>query len=208
MSRYLDSVCKLCRREGEKLFLKGPRCHSQKCSFERRAYPPGEHGRKSSKVKEYGRQLREKQKAKRVYGVLEKQFKRYYVKAARQKGIVGQNLVVLLERRLDNLVYRLGFASSRSQARQLVKHNHFLVNGKRANIPSYLVPVGGVIQVREKSRNIAIISEALELAQHKETPDWLALDVDKQEGVLRAFPQAEQVAANLQTQLIVELYSK
>ena len=162
MSRYLDSVCKLCRREGEKLFLKGSRCHSPKCSIERRAYPPGEHGQKSSKVKEYGRQLREKQKAKRIYGVLEKQFRRYYLKAARQKGIVGQNLVVLLERRLDNLVYRLGFASSRSQARQLVKHNHFLVNGKRANIPSYSVPVGGVIQVRETSRNLAIIGEALE----------------------------------------------
>ena len=130
------------------------------------------------------------------------------MKAARQKGIVGQNLVVLLERRLDNLVYRLGFASSRSQARQLVKHNHFLVNGKRVNIPSYLVPIGGVIQVREKSRNLAIIGEALELAQHKGTPDWLELNVDQQEGVVRAFPKVEQVAANLQTQLIVELYSK
>jgi small subunit ribosomal protein S4 len=208
MSRYLDSVCKLCRREAEKLFLKGPRCNSPKCSFERRAYPPGEHGHKSRKVKEYGRQLRAKQKAKRIYGILEKPFRRYYLKAARQKGIVGQNLVVLLERRLDNLVYRLGFASSRSQARQLVKHNHFLVNGKRVNIPSYLVPIGGVIQVREKSRNLAIIGEALELAQHKGTPDWLELNVDQQEGVVRAFPKVEQVAANLQTQLIVELYSK
>jgi small subunit ribosomal protein S4 len=208
MSKYLGSVCKLCRREGEKLFLKGLRCNSPKCSFERRGYPPGEHGQRSTKLQDYGRQLRAKQKAKRTYGVLEKQFKRYYLKAVRQKGVVGENLIILLERRLDNIVYRLGFASSRAQARQLVKHNHFIVNGKRVNIPSYLVPIGAVIQVREKSRNLTAIQESLEIAQHRGTPEWLELDGDKQEGVFRAFPQAEQVAANIQTQLIVELYSK
>jgi len=208
MSRYLGPVCKLCRREGEKLFLKGQRCNSPKCSFERRGYPPGQHGQKLPKVKDYGRQLREKQKAKRTYGLLEKQFKNYYAEAERQTGVSGDNLIVRLERRLDNVAYRLGFANSRAQARQLVRHNHFLVNGKRVNIPSYLVKVGDVIQTQEKSRELAIVQEALERSQHRGAPDWLELNTDKQEGVVRALPNGEQVAANIQTQLIVELYSK
>jgi len=208
MSKYLGSVCKLCRREGEKLFLKGQRCDSQKCSFERRSYPPGQHGQKLPKLKDYGRQLRAKQKAKRIYSVLERPFKNYYAKAVRQKGVVRESLLVLLERRLDNAVYRLGFASSRRQARQLVTHNHFLVNGKRVNIPSYLVEIGDVIQTREKSRSVTVVQEALERSEHKGTPDWLELDTDKQEGVVRAFPDVEHAATNLQTQLIVELYSK
>ena len=208
MSRYLGPVCKLCRREGEKLFLKGQRCNSPKCSFERRGYPPGQHGQKLPKVKDYGRQLREKQKAKRIYGLLEKQFKNYYVEAEHQTGVSGDNLMVRLERRLDNVAYRLGFANSRAQARQLVRHNHFLVNGKRVNIPSYLVKVGDVIQTQEKSRELAIVQEALERSQHRGAPDWLELNTDKQEGVVRALPNGEQVAANVQTQLIVELYSK
>lgn len=208
MSRYLGPVCKLCRREGEKLFLKGQRCNSPKCSFERRGYPPGQHGQKQPKVKDYGRQLREKQKAKRIYGLLEKQFKNYYAEAEHQTGVSGDNLMVRLERRLDNVAYRLGFANSRAQARQLVRHNHFLVNGKRVNIPSYLVKVGDVIQTQEKSRELATVQEALERSQHRGAPDWLELNMDKQEGVVRALPNVEQVAANIQTQLIVELYSK
>lgn len=208
MSRYLGPVCKLCRREGEKLFLKGQRCNSPKCSFERRGYPPGQHGQRQPKVKDYGRQLREKQKAKRIYGLLEKQFKNYYAEAEHQTGVSGDNLLVRLERRLDNVAYRLGFANSRAQARQLVRHNHFLVNGKRVNIPSYLVKVGDVIQTQEKSRELAIVQEALERSQHRGAPDWLELNMDKQEGVVRALPNVEQVAANIQTQLIVELYSK
>ncbi len=209
MGRYLGSVCKLCRREGEKLFLKGRRCYTPKCSFERRSYPPGQHGQRSFRGKDdYRRQLRAKQKAKRTYGVLEKQFKNYYLKAVQQKGGTGENLLVLLERRLDNIVYRFGFANSRPQARQLVKHNHFLVNGKRVNIPSYLVRVGDVIQPREKSRELAVIQEALEQVQQRRIPEWLELDTDKQEGVAQALPDANQVAADIQTQLIVELYSK
>jgi len=208
MSRYLGPVCKLCRREGEKLFLKGQRCNSPKCSFERRGYPPGQHGQKLPKVKDYGRQLREKQKAKRIYGLLEKQFKNYYAEAERQTGVSGDNLIVRLERRLDNVAYRLGFANSRAQARQLVRHNHFLVNGKRVNIPSYLVKVGDVIHTQEKSPELAMVQEALERSQHRGAPDWLELNTDKQEGVVRALPNGEQVAANVQTQLIVELYSK
>ena len=208
MSKYLGPVCKLCRREGEKLFLKGQRCNSPKCSFERRGYPPGQHGQKLPKIKDYGRQLREKQKAKRIYSILEKQFKNYYAKAERQTGASGDNLLLLLERRLDNVVYRLGFANSRAQARQLIQHNHFLVNGKRVNIPSYLVKVGDVIQTQEKSRELGILQEALERSQHRGAPDWLDFNADRQEGVVRAFPNVEQVAANIQTQLIVELYSK
>jgi small subunit ribosomal protein S4 len=208
MSKYLGSVCKLCRREGEKLFLKGQRCDSPKCSFERRSYPPGQHGQKLPKVKDYGRQLRAKQKSKRIYSVFEKPFKNYYTMAARQKGVVRENLLILLERRLDNAVYRLGFANSRRQARQLVTHNHFLVNGKRVNIPSFLIKIGDVIQTREKSRNAAVIQEALERSQHRGTPEWLELNTDKQEGVVRAFPNVERLATDLETQLIVELYSR
>ncbi len=210
MSRYLGSVCKLCRREGEKLFLKGRRCFGPKCSFERRSYPPGDHGQKPpTRVRsEFRRQLRTKQKAKRTYGVYEKQFRNYYFKAARQTGITGENLIALLERRLDNVVYRLGFATSRKQARQLVKHNHFTVNGKRVNIPSYLVDVGDVITPREKSRENITIREALEFSKQRGAPEWLEIDSDKPEGQVRGFPVVDQIAEELDTQLIIELYSK
>ncbi len=210
MSRYLGSVCKLCRREGEKLFLKGRRCLGAKCSFERRSYPPGDHGQKPpTRVRsEFRRQLRTKQKAKRTYGVYEKQFRNYYFKAARQTGITGENLIALLERRLDNVVYRLGFATSRKQARQLVKHNHFTVNGKRVNIPSYLVDVGDVITPREKSRENVTIQEALEFSKQRGAPAWLEVDADKPEGRVQGTPIVEQIAAELDTQLIIELYSK
>ena len=210
MSRYLDSVCKLCRREGEKLFLKGRRCIGPKCSFERRSYPPGDHGQKplTRARGEYRRQLRTKQKAKRIYGIFEKQFRNYYFKAARQTGITGENLITLLERRLDNVVYRLGFATSRKQARQLVKHNHFTVNGKRVNIPSYLVEVGDVITPREKSRENVAIQEALEFSQQRGAPQWLEIDADKPEGRVQGIPIVEQIAAELDTQLIIELYSR
>jgi len=208
MSKYLGSVCKLCRREGEKLFLKGQRCDTPKCSFDRRSYPPGQHGQRFTKEKDYGRQLRAKQKSKRIYSVLEKPFRNYYAKSAQQKGIVRENLLSLLECRLDSVVYRLGFANSRRQARQLITHNHFLVNGKRVNIPSYQAQVGDVIQTREKSRNLAVIQEGLERSQHRGTPEWLEFNADSQEGVVRASPNVEHLAANLQTQLIVELYSK
>lgn len=209
MSRYLGPVCKLCRREGEKLFLKGRRCNTPKCSFERRGYPPGEHGQRPIRGKDaYRLQLRAKQKAKRIYGTLEKQFHNYYNKAEHQKGITGETLIILLERRLDNVVYRFGFASSRRQARQLVKHNHFLVNGELVNIPSYLVTVGDKIQVREKSLKAGVLQEAIEYAQQTSTPEWLELDADKRTGIIQGYPDATQVAANVQTQLIIELYSK
>ena len=210
MSRYLGSVCKLCRREGEKLFLKGRRCLGAKCSFERRSYPPGDHGQKppTRARGEYRRQLRTKQKAKRIYGIFEKQFRNYYFKAARQTGITGENLISLLERRLDNVVYRLGFATSRKQARQLVKHNHFTINGKRVNIPSYLVDVGDVITPREKSRQNATIQEALEFSQQRGAPEWLEIDSNKPEGRVQGTPIVEHIAAELDTQLIIELYSR
>ncbi len=210
MSRYLDSVCKLCRREGEKLFLKGRRCLGPKCSFERRSYPPGDHGQKppTRARGDFRRQLRTKQKAKRIYGIFEKQFRNYYFKAARQTGITGENLIALLERRLDNVVYRLGFATSRKQARQLVKHNHFTVNGKRVNIPSYLVEVGDVITPREKSREKITIQEALEFSKQRGAPEWLEIDADKPEGRVQGAPIVEHIAAELNTQLIIELYSK
>ena len=210
MSRYLGSVCKLCRREGEKLFLKGRRCLGSKCSFERRSYPPGDHGQKSpTRVRsEFRRQLRTKQKAKRTYGVYEKQFRNYYFKAARQTGITGENLIALLERRLDNVVYRLGFATSRKQARQLVKHNHFTVNGKRVNIPSYLVDAGDVITPREKSRENITIQEALEFSKQRGASEWLEIDSDRPEGRVQGVPVVEQIAVELDTQLIIELYSK
>ena len=210
MSRYLDSVCKLCRREGEKLFLKGRRCLGPKCAFERRSYPPGDHGQKPpTRVRsEYRRQLRTKQKAKRIYGIFEKQFRNYYFKAARQSGITGENLIALLERRLDNVVYRLGFATSRKQARQMVKHNHFTVNGKRVNIPSFLVEVGDTITPREKSRQNITIQEALESSQQRGTPEWLEIDTDKPEGRVQGAPVVEHIAAELETQLIIELYSR
>ncbi len=209
MARYRGSVCRLCRRENLKLFLKGDRCYSDKCAFERRSYPPGQHGqRRGGKYSDYRLQLREKQKVKRIYGVLEKQFRGYYRRAERQKGITGTNLLLLLERRLDNVVYRMGFASSRNQARQLVRHNHFLVNGKKVNIPSYLVKPGDVVEVREKSRKVPPIVEAMETVVRRGIPNWIEVDKEKFRGVFKALPSREELTMPIQEQLIVELYSK
>ncbi len=208
MARYTEATCRLCRREKLKLFLKGDRCYMDKCAFERRSYAPGQHGQRGRKVSDYGIQLREKQKVKRIYGVLEKQFRGYYSRAERQKGITGNNLLILLERRLDNVVYRMGFASSRSQGRQLIRHNHFTVNGKKVNIPSYHVKVGDVIEVKEKSRKIPFILEAMETVVRREIPSWLQVDGGNFNGVVKEFPNREQLAMPINEQLIVELYSK
>jgi len=198
----------LCRREGLKLFLKGDRCYSEKCAFERREYAPGDHGQMRKKPSDYGVQLRAKQKLKRMYGLLEKQFHSYFEKADRQKGITGTNLLVLLERRLDNMVFRMGFASSRTEARQLVRHYHFSVNGKKVNIPSYLVKVGDEIEVREGSRKVSTIMESLESVARRGIPQWLTLDKGNFKGAVRMFPTREELTMPVQEQLVVELYSK
>ncbi len=208
MARYLEANCRLCRREGKKLFLKGDRCYTDKCSVERRGYPPGQHGQNKTKVSNYGLQLREKQKVKRIYGLLEKQFKLTYLKADRMKGIVGENMLSLLERRLDNVVFRLGFANSRKQARQLVVHRHFLVNGRSVNIPSYTVKPNDVITVSEKSKENPVIKEALEAVARRVIPTWLELDRDNMRGVVKALPIRAEIEYPIQEHLIVELYSK
>jgi small subunit ribosomal protein S4 len=210
VARYTDSVCRLCRREGMKLFLKGERCLSDKCSFDRRSYAPGQHGegRGRRKQTEYGLQLREKQKVKRIYGVMESQFRNYYKRAARQRGVTGENLLRLLERRLDNVVYRLGFANSRNQARQLVRHNHFVVNGRKVNIPSYLVRQGDEVVVKNKSQKLEAIRTAVERVEARGIPPWLEADRDGMRGVILGQPSREDVAQEIQEQLIVELYSK
>lgn len=208
MGKYTGPACRLCRREGLKLFLKGDRCYSDKCAFERRSYVPGQHGQARVKVSNYGLQLREKQKVKRMYGLLERQFRTCFEKADWQKGVTGTNLLVLLERRLDNVVYRLGFASARRQARHLARHNHFLVNGKKVNIPSYLVKVGDVIEIKEKSRSILPINEAIEAVVRRGVPQWLELDKDNFRGTIKAYPVREDLTMPMQEQLIVELYSK
>jgi len=208
LARYRESVCRLCRREGLKLFLKGDRCYSEKCAFERREYAPGDHGQMRKKPSDYGVQLRAKQKIKRMYGLLEKQFHSYFEKADRQKGITGTNLLVFLERRLDNMVFRMGFASSRTEARQLVRHYHFSVNGRKVNIPSYLVKVGDEIEVREGSRKVSTIIEALESVARRGIPQWLTLDKGNFKGAVRMFPTREELTMPVQEQLVVELYSK
>lgn len=209
MARYIGSVCRICRRENEKLFLKGDRCYSDKCAFDRRSYAPGEHGqRRRGKVSDYGLQLREKQKVKRVYGLSESQFRLFFVRADRQKGITGTNLLVLLERRLDNVLYRLGFVNSRNQGRQFSRHNHVLVNGKRVNIPSYLVKQGDVIEIREKSREVQAINDALETVERRGLPQWLELDKKNYKGTVKAYPVREDITMPIQEQHIVELYSK
>ena len=209
MARYRGSSCRLCRRENLKLFLKGDRCYGDKCSFERRPYPPGQHGqRRGGKFSDYRIQLREKQKVKRIYGVLEKQFRGYYYRADRQKGITGTNLLTLLESRLDNTVYRMGFAASRNQARQLVRHNHFLVNNKKVNIPSYRLKPGDVVEVREKSRKVSQILEAMETVVRRGIPNWLEVEKDKFRGVFKTLPNREELTMPIQEQLIIELYSK
>ena len=209
MARYIEASCRLCRRENLKLFLKGDRCYTDKCSFERRSYAPGQHGqRRGRKVSDYGIQLREKQKVKRIYGIFENQFRSYYHKAERQRGITGTNLLILLERRLDNIAYRMGFASSRDQARQLVRHDHFAVNGSKVNIPSYQVKSGDVIEVKEKSKKIPVIQEAMETVVRREKPPWLEVESDNLRGVVKAFPSREELTMPINEQLIVELYSK
>jgi len=208
MARYTGAVCRLCRREGVKLYLKGDRCYSDKCAIVRRAYAPGQHGQSRKKSSEYGIQLREKQKARRIYGVLENQFRNYFEKAERQKGVTGENLLRLLELRLDNVVYRLGFANSRVEARQLVRHGHFTVNGRRVNIPSFMVRVGDQIAISEGSRKSPKFDEISELAAHKTTPAWLEMDKDALVGKVLALPQREDIDVPIQEHLIVELYSR
>ena len=208
MARYTESVCRICRRENLKLYLKGDRCYSDKCAYERRSYPPGQHGQGRKKFSDYGIQLREKQKVKRMYGLLERQFRFYFHKAERQKGVTGTNLLVLLERRLDNVVYRMGFANSRAQARQLVRHNHFVVNGKRVNIPSYLIKENDTVEVKEKSRNIVPIAEAMEAVARRGVPQWLEMEKDKFKGTSKGYPARDELTMPIQEQLIVELYSK
>ena len=209
MARYTDSSCKLCRRENLRLYLKGDRCYGDKCGFERRSYAPGQHGqRRGGKLSDYRIQLREKQKVKRIYGLLEKQFRGYYYRAEKQKGITGTNLLILLESRLDNVVYRMGFAASRKQARQLVRHNHFLVNNRKVNIPSYLVKPGDEIGAKDKSKKVAQIVEAMETVVRRGIPDWIDVDKEKVKGMLKALPNREDLAMPIQEQLIIELYSK
>lgn len=208
MGRYIESVCRLCRRENLKLYLKGDRCYSDKCGVERRSYPPGQHGQGRAKFSNYGVQLREKQKVKRMYGLAEGQFRNFFAKAERQKGITGTNLLILLERRLDNMVYRMGFANSRNEARQLVRHSHFTVNGRKTNIPSYLVKVGDVIALREKSRKSAKIIESLEAVARRGVPSWLELQKEQFQGRVAAFPTRQDLTMPIKEQLIVELYSK
>ena len=208
MARYTGAVCRICRRENARLFLKGDRCYGDKCSFERRSYPPGQHGQRRSKLSDYGVQLREKQKVKRMYGLLEKQFRSYFERAERMKGVTGANLLVLLERRLDNIAYRLGFATSRNQARQLVRHSHVMVNGHKVNIPSYLVKVGDVVTIREKSRKSPILLESLETVARRGVPGWLELEKENFTGTVKAFPAREDLTMPISEQLIVELYSK
>jgi small subunit ribosomal protein S4 len=201
-------VCRLCRREGLKLFLKGERCYTDKCAIERRNYPPGEHGQGRPKFSEYSLQLREKQKMRRIYGVLEGQFRRYFALADRSKAVTGEALLQSLERRLDNIVYRLGFTNSRSEARQLVRHGHFLVNDRKVNIPSYLVRPGDVVVVREKSRKVARIQEAMELAQRRGVPEWLEMTPESFTGRVKALPARADLTLPVNEKLVVELYSK
>ena len=211
MARYKDAVCKLCRREGEKLFLKGERCLSPKCALERRPYPPGLHGRQAQfrrKKSDYGLQLRAKQKTRRVYGVMERQFRRYFREAERRRGLTGTNLLILLESRLDNVVYRLGFALSRPQGRQMVRHGHFEVNGRKVNVPSYLVKPGDIVAVRPNSRSKALFKEiALDL-EHRAVPDWLSRDDVAMSGRVLSLPERGDIDVTINEQLIVEYYSR
>lgn len=209
MARYTEASCRLCRRENLKMFLKGDRCYSDKCAFERRSYAPGQHGQnKFRKLSDYAVQLREKQKVKHVYGMLEGQFRNFFAKAERSKGVTGESLLMMLERRIDNTVYRLGFAGSRDQARQLVRHNHFLVNGKKVNIPSYQLSVDDVITLKEKSRKNEVIVDNLEGAARRGVPSWLQLDAPAFQGTVKALPNRDEITLPIQEQLIVELYSK
>lgn len=206
MARYTGPVCRLCRRESIKLYLKGDKCYSDKCPVSRRTYAPGQHGQSKKKLSNYGLQLREKQKAKRIYGILETQFRGYYDKADRKRGITGENLLKILETRLDNVAFRLGFGSSRSEARQLVRHGHFTVNGHKVDIPSYQVSVGDVITVKDKSRSSEKFKALADIS--RTTPQWLTVDMDKLEGKVIAEPKREDIEIPVQETFIVELYSK
>lgn len=208
MARYIGSKCRLCRREGEKLFLKGEKCHTAKCPIETRPFPPGQHGQKRARLSDYARQLREKQKLRRVYGVLEGQFRHYYEEADRRRGSTGEVLLQLLESRLDNVVFRMGFGASRSEARQLVRHNSVSVNGKRVNIPSYQLKAGDVVAVVDSAKNQLRIKASSEFAQQRGLPEWLDVDAAKLEGVFKAVPERSDLPAEIQEQLVVELYSK
>lgn len=212
MARYTGPVCKLCRREGEKLFLKGARCYSPKCAMERRAYPPGQHGRGSTfrrrRASDYARQLREKQKARRIYGVLERQFRRYYREAQRRPGMTGENMLIILESRLDNVVYRMGFADSRAQARQLVQHGHFDLNGRRTDIPSALVKPDDRISVRQNSRRLNYFKGISAVLEKRDVPDWIAVEPSQLTGRVLALPTRETIEQSLSEQLIVEYYSR
>jgi len=208
MARYTGAVCRLCRREGEKLFLKGERCYTAKCGITRRSYLPGQHGQGRKKTSEYGIQLRSKQKARRYYGVLESQFHSYFEKAERQQGVTGDNLLRLLESRLDNVVYRLGFASSRAEARILVVHGHYSVNGRRVNIPSYLLKAGDVVTIRQKSRSSEKFKDVIDANSGRPVPEWLDLNRDTLEAKIISLPTREQIDAPVEEHLIVEFYSK
>ena len=208
MARTIGASCRQCRREGTKLFLKGDRCFTEKCGVERRAYPPGQHGQGRGRTSDYGLQLREKQKVKRMYGLAEQQFRGTMDAASRMRGRAGENLLVLLERRLDNVVFRLGFATSRAEARQLVRHGHFTVNGRKTDVPSYRVKPGMRIVLREKSRQITRITEALEALERRSIPSWLELEKESFAGVIKAMPTREDITMPIQEQLIVELYSR
>jgi small subunit ribosomal protein S4 len=209
MARYIGPVCRLCRREDTKLFLKGDRCYTDKCGYERRAYAPGQHGQnRRRKASDYGEQLREKQKVKRMYGIAERQFRGYYYRASRMKGVTGENLLLLLERRMDNIVYRLGFASDHAEARQLVRHGHFQINGETVDIPSYLVRVGDTVTVREKSKKIVRLGDSLAAVDRRGVPQWLEIDKDNFRGTIKSFPAREDFTMPIREQLIVELYSK
>ena len=209
MARYIGSVCKLCRRESTKLFLKADRCYTDKCSIVRRSYPPGQHGQGRIKLSEYAVQLREKQKIRRVYGVLERQFRGYFEKAERMKGITGDNLLQLLERRLDNVAQRMGFAGSKKEARQLVRHGHLLVNGKKVNIPSYLLKPGDVIELREKSRSLVQVQQTLAAVEKRGFPSWLEIDKAQFRGKVLSLPARDECTLpTVKEQLVVELYSK
>ena len=208
MARYNDAVCRLCRREGMKLFLKGDRCFTDKCSIERRNYPPGQHGQGRPKFSDYGLQLREKQKVRRIYGVLERQFRKTVAEASRMKGVKGENLMALLERRLDNVVFRLGFVTSRTEARQLVRHGHFAVNGVRVDIPSYRVRKGDKVELTARGAKAARIEGALSALETRGIPSWLSVDKDQKQGTILADPVRDEITLPIQEQLIIELYSR
>ena len=209
MARYSDAKCRLCRREGQKLFLKGARCFTDKCAIERRAYPPGEHG-KGRRIKEtnYGQQLREKQKARRIYGIMERQFRHFFTKSTESRGVTGEVLLQMLERRMDNVVYRMGFAPSHHAARQLVRHGHFQVNGRKVNIPSYQLAAGDQVTVREKSRKLSIVLSTLESRKGQDVPEWLTVDAGTLAGKVLSIPTRSSISTPINEQLIVEFYSK